>query len=324
MVGERIRSELSGAVCLIESWASGTANVFDQEGAQSAAGWSLVSPIGHLYRAGYPDPFRLLSESIYENDWDLLVILDGCRVDLMREVASEYTFINVIDTKYSLGTDSTEWIQENFVNEPDQQQLTDTCYITGNPHTELALTKDDLGYLDEVWKYEFDYEKGIMPPRPITDRAIAAGRNSNFDRYVIHYMQPHFPSIPQLHLGSTMNPENVGDEWNSIWDRLEQGEVSKQVVWDAYRENLRYILDEIEILLENFQAENTIISADHGNAIGEFGFYGHPRVPIRPIRKVPWCNSSANDEKTIQSEITPPESDSLFNRNEQLQALGYK
>jgi len=242
----------------------------------------------------------------------------------MSEVASEYAFLETVREKYSLGANSTEWIQENFVNEPDQERLKNACYITGNPHTEVTLTGDNLGYLDEVWKYAFDYDRGVMPPRPITDRAISAGRNRDFDRCIVHYMQPHFPSIPRLDLGSTMNPKNVGDEWNSIWNRLRKGEVSEQVVWEAYRENLQHILDEIEVLLKNFQAEKTIISADHGNAFGEFGFYGHPPIPISAIRKVPWCKSSANDEGTRQPDITPPEQDSSFSRNEQLQALGYK
>lgn len=324
MVGKRIMSGLSGTGSLVESWVSGTSRVFIQEGARSAAGWALISPVGHLSRAGYFDPFRFLSESIYETEWDLLIILDGCRVDLMREVASEYSFLESVGTKYSLGADSTEWIQENFVNEPNRERLENTCYITGNPHTELTLTGNELGSLDEVWKYEFDYDKGVMPPRPITDRAISAGRNSDFDRYVVHYMQPHFPSIPRLDLGSTMNPKTVGDEWNSIWDQLEQGEVSEEVVWRAYQDNLRYILDEVEVLLKNFQAENTIISADHGNAFGEFGFYGHPRVPISATRKIPWYKSSASDEETMQAEIIPPESDSSVSRDEQLRALGYK
>lgn len=324
MVGERITDRLAGTSSLVESWASGTSRVLTQEGIRSATGWALVSPVGHLSRAGYFDPFRFLSESIYETEWDLLVILDGCRVDLMKEVASEYDFLETVGTNYSLGANSTEWIRENFTHESDREQLENTCYITGNPHTELTLTGDELGDLDEVWKYEFDYDKGVMPPRPITDRAISAGRNSDFDRYVVHYMQPHFPSIPRLDLGSRMNPKNVGEEWNSIWDKLEQGEVSGEVVWEAYLENLRYVLSEVEILLQNFDAEDTIISADHGNAIGDFGYYGHPRVPISSIRKIPWCDSSASDEETMQPEITPPESDSSVSRDEQLRALGYK
>jgi len=317
-------SGLSQTGSLVESWVFGTGRVLIQEGVRSAAGWALVSPVGHLSRSRYFDPFRFLSESIYETEWDLLVILDGCRVDLMREVVGEYSFLGPVGTKYSLGADSTEWIQKNFANELDRERLKNTCYITGNPHTELTLIGDELGYLDEVWKYGFDYDKGVMPPRPITDRAISVGRSTDFGRYVVHYMQPHFPSIPRLDLGSTMNPKTVGDEWDSIWDQLEQGEVSEEVVWEAYQDNLRYVLNEVDVLLRNFHAENTIISADHGNAFGEFGFYGHPRIPISPIRKVPWCESSASDRETMQPEITPPESDSSFNKNEQLQALGYK
>jgi len=36
--------------------------------------------------------------NIYERDWDALVVLDACRVDILREVADEYEFIDEVDS----------------------------------------------------------------------------------------------------------------------------------------------------------------------------------------------------------------------------------
>lgn len=315
---------ISECLSLVQSWWDGVQRIWQQEGAQTAIGWALVSPIWHFSNAAGIDLLSPISESVYESEWDLLIILDACRADLLQEVAEEYDFIDSVDTIYSLGGDSTGWIRENFVRSKYQEQVQDTCYITGNPHTDIVLTGREFKYLDEVWKYAFDYDNGVMPPRPITERAVAVGRQQNCDRLIVHYMQPHFPSLPNLTLGSTMNPKTVGTEWESIWKQLEEGKIEKQVVWAAYRENLRYILDEVELLLENIAADKVVISADHGNAAGELGFYGHQDVPIPAIRKVPWCETTSHDKKTLIPDPKRPDNTTSFDREEQLDALGYK
>jgi len=306
------------------SWKKGIKRVWLNENPSRALGWALAAPVAHFTRFADIDLFAPFSESIYNREWDLLIILDACRVDLLHEVAEEYEFISSIETIYSLGADSTEWMEKNFTKKEYTTEVQNTCYITGNPHTEMLSSTDRFGYVDEVWRSAFDYEKGFMPPRPITERAVSTGRTQEWDRVIVHYMQPHFPSIPCLDLGSTMNPENVGSEWDSIWKRLSEGNAKKEEVWDAYKKNLHHILDEIEILLQNIDAKKAVISSDHGNAIGELGFYGHVRVPIRSIREVPWCQTVARDEETLNPEIKPPHNGDSFDLDQQLTALGYK
>jgi len=36
---------------------------------------------------------------IYEREWDVLVVLDACRLDLMEGVADEYEFIERVDSE---------------------------------------------------------------------------------------------------------------------------------------------------------------------------------------------------------------------------------
>jgi hypothetical protein len=314
----------SSGASLIKSWVDGIGRVHRQDGPSTAVGWGVAAPVSYLTTSAGIDLFAPVAESIYEYDWDMLVILDACRVDLLEEVAEEYAFIKSIDTTYSLGADSTRWIRENFTRDAFREEVQQTCYITGNPHTKLVLSGNEFRHLDEVWTYAFDDEQGFMPPRSITERAVAASREHNYNRLVVHYMQPHFPSVPRLDLGSTMDPKTVGTEWYSVWKQLKNEAIDRDVIWNAYRENLRYVLDEVAVLLENVDADTTIISADHGNAVGELGFYGHKDIPVRAVRRVPWCRTTGRDRGTLQPDLEPLEEANTSDLDEQLAALGYK
>lgn len=82
------------------------------------------------------------------------------------------------------------------------------------------------------------------------------------------------------------------------------GEPSIEGVWEDYRDNLRYVLDDVSLLRDNIDAERFAISADHGNAIWEYGLYGHPGgISLPVLNEVPWCVTDATDHQTH----TPPE-----------------
>lgn len=47
------------------------------------------------------------------------------------------------------------------------------------------------------------------------------------------------------------------------------------------------MLEEVELLLNNIEAEFVAFTADHENAVWEMGIYGHSNVPIDALRVVP-------------------------------------
>ncbi len=56
----------------------------------------------------------------------------------------------------------------------------------------------------------------------------------------------------------------------------------------AYKNNLEAVLSEVEKIVERFPQENRIvITADHGELLGEDGLYGHG-YPHPLLRNVPW------------------------------------
>lgn len=305
-------------------WVQETRDRARQNGVVSAAkAGAYEFYVGGLRRINtvYPK-----GENIYDRDWDLLILLDACRVDLISEVDSDYEFLDTPGKLTSVGSSSLEWLQRTFCDEyVDEMQK--TAYVTGNPFSYRVLDEDDFLVFDEAWTYAWDDEAGTIPARPLTDRTIAAAREHSPDRLIVHYMQPHLPSVPDP-LSDGMNAETLGQGkgWESPWKLLRRGELTYERVWDAYRTNLNYVLSDVELLLRNVDAERAVISADHGNAAGEFGVYGHPRVPLSVVRQVPWYETTAIDEGGYEPDFDPETNvtDTIDDVEDRLSALGYR
>jgi len=259
---------------------------------------------------------------VYDREWDLLVVVDACRLDLMREAAPGYEFVDDISAFRSLDSMTRAWMEKNFV--PTYvSEMAKTAYVCGNPFSKEVLDAEDFLVLDEAWQYVWE-EPGTVPPRAITDRAIATAREHRPERLVVHYMQPHCPFLSRADLTRGKRLDRFGDqEWDDVWEKLRAGEVSREEVWAGYRENLELALDDVAVLLENVDAERVVITSDHGNALGEWMVYGHPPgMPMDCLRVVPWIETTAVDRGTHVPE-TEAETDVNESRAEQLAALGY-
>ncbi len=275
----------------------------------------------------------------YEQDWDALIILDACRVDALQELQDEFSFINSVDSVTSVGSTSGEWMAHTF-DRAYREEIAQTAMVTANVHSETVLRDrvvppqyvaapftwpawnpvepDSLGLLDEVWRYEWDDELGTVPPRAITDQAITAGRMGEYDRMVVHYLQPHAPYL-------AANPDGtVTTTYEEPLKSLRKGNISRPEAWDAYLETLRLVLSDVELLIDNMDAERVVLTADHGEAFGEVGFYEHPVCCPHPVvKKVPWVELTATDSETYEpaiKDVNPPEQSDITG---QLEALGY-
>lgn len=302
-------------------WASVATERIQNDG-QAGVWWALISLYYALLIKRFPtDHFDRRGDPIYRKDWDVLIVLDACRADLMGEVADEYDYVNT-ETTYSVASTSAEWMYRNF-GPGYSDEMQETVHVTGNPFSNVALSSDQFLVLDEVWQYAWDEDIGTVHPRAITDRAITHGRDVDWDRMILHYMQPHFPSVPNPELGAGMD-RNCSKWEGSVWRLLRAGETTESEVWEAYRANLRYVLDDLRIVLDNLDADRIVITSDHGNAIGDFGFYGHPDgILLRCLREVPWCVTTATDsgEYVPQSYETTGDKDASV--KERLADLGY-
>ena len=254
--------------------------------------------------------------NVYEKDWDLLIILDACRVDAMEEVVDEYLFLNEPDTHRSTASTSGEWMRTTFTQEL-YDEIQNTVYVTANQHSMEIKDEPFLGF-EDVYEYGWDAEHGTVLAETVTNIAIDAGREyaDSRDRMIVHYMQPHFPSIPK--------PIGHGNKFDNVWKGLMIGRNNKEEVWKSYIANLRYVLDQVEVLLDNIDAQNVVISADHGNGIGEWGVYEHPvGIPTASVKTVPWYITTASDEETYDPEEIGVREVSDESTEQRLKSLGY-
>jgi hypothetical protein len=269
-------------------------------------------------RYAYLQAFRVVGkriggESIWNQDWDVLTVLDGCRYDTFKE-----EFDPEVDRIRSVGSTSHTWLSKTF----SDRDTSSIAYISGNPYAS-SLDSDEFAYfhLEPVKKTEYGVE--TVPPEQLTERAIHVWRNRehlDVESMVVHYMQPHVPFRSRPEWFEEWKGTNG---WGSgIWSSLRTGELNHEAFFEAYRDNLRWVLEDgIDTLRENCEAQ-IAITADHGNAAGEWFLYGHPTGGLAPsIRDVPWVILEGNDRKTLSPTIT--ESSTDIDREAQLQALGY-
>jgi hypothetical protein len=122
----------------------------------------------------------------------------------------------------------------------------------------------------------------------------------------VHYIQPHYPFIGetgrQIEHGAVTGDGVIANERKvrSIWDQLESGSVDREVVWQAYRENLELVLPEVERLLDGLVGKS-VVTSDHGNSFGELSVYGHPGgVYLTSLVKVPWLEIDSDTRKHVE------------------------
>lgn len=291
---------------------------------------------------------------VMDKEWDVLVVLDTCRYDAMQDVADEYDFIEDVGKIWSRGAHSVEWISHTFSTD-HRTELSETAYISANPFSKVVIDQhhqntdesaakrirkygdwdlispEDLAHLEHVWEYDLDTadvkqlkEEGSIPehvtlPEHITDRGIDVWRNRQPERMILHYWQPHKPFIANaLKERRSLKPHE-----EEFFEYLRDTD-DKETVYETFLDELRYVLDSVAVLLGNIDAETVAITADHGEAMGEYGDYNHPMGILNPyVRYVPWVETTATDTGGY-TPTTKLETRTDASVDETLEALGYK
>jgi hypothetical protein len=264
--------------------------------------------------------YDLISTNVYEREWDILIILDCMTCEMVNRCVDEYSFLSDMDSIVSVGSTSTEWMEKTFTQNY-LSEVNNTLYITGNTHSHDWINYEYFYNVKEVWKEGWHVDSKTVPPRRITDTAIHHHRKSDPKRMILHYMQPHQPFI---NLNGTSLYE---DSNNMTLEELHYLEgYSREEILDAYVGNLRAVLDDIVLLLSNISGDKVVISADHGEALGEKSVWGHPRgAGIKKVNIVPWFETTATDTKEYEPDYTPIEESQATNAEvmEKLSQLGY-
>lgn len=296
-------------------------------------GLDVFNSLNFTITSRYP-----LGTNIFAEEWDLAVVLDACRVDFMQEVADEYDFITNVGSIWSVGSSSHEWTTQTF-NRKHAEAFERTAFLSANPFSQRVLINgstppygnilpfgsfawqpcrsDDLAYYEQVSMDDTGFTNTV-PPWKMTDRLISVGRNGSQPRVAAHYFQPHRPFVAPT--------DDPMEESEMTYDRpmemYDRGELSYDELWSAQIDCLRAVLNCIEVLLNNFEAERVIITADHGQLLGEFGVTGHPGGLWLPeVKRVPWIEATATDEETYTPRSKEAETAEVT--EDRLRHLGY-
>lgn len=262
--------------------------------------------------------------SIFEEEWDLCVVLDACRADELERRTGSFPWLDEVGRFPSIASCTWNWLPRTMETTPDEV-LRDTTYVCANPFSDRFCSDDQFHALDEVWRYAWDDERGTVLPRPVTDRAVAHGRSTDSDRLVVHYMQPHVPFLSDD--ATDISRSNFDLDASSAaddWDRVARGDLSRSTAISWYRETLDAVLEEVDLLLSNVDADRVVVTSDHGEAFGEWGLYGHPSdIALPCLTQVPWVETTATDRGTHAPDEYSRDAGET-GRAERFRALGYR
>lgn len=218
---------------------------------------------------------------VMEEDWDCLIVLDACRYDYFK--ALNDIIPGKLEKRISVAPSTGTWIYRNF-----SDQHYDVVYVSAHPlisPTALKMRNSknlfkrfhSVGFnpfsrIDNVWRYCWDSKLDTVPPDRVTKAAVRNAAKYPTKRIIVHYVQPHDPLI--------FGPKSWLLE-------VQKGKMSIDEVKVGYAMNLKLVLREVEKLRRRLKGK-IVVTADHGQALGDYWIYKHPYFLVKPLIQIPW------------------------------------
>jgi hypothetical protein len=241
--------------------------------------------------------------AVLDEDWDTLVILDGCRYDVFEQCVG---MEGDLSSRISRGSNTVEFLRGNLAD----RTVNDTVYVTANP--QLYRHRDDINatFYDvvDVWDSEgWDGGHGTVLPETVARYGKEALAEHDDKRIIVHFVQPHYPFIGAETDFDKGHLETEDDGELNPWDRIMQDRVSvdRERIWELYRDNLQRCLPHVRDLVDATPYK-TVVTADHGNMFGDRALpfpireWGHPRgLYTEQLVKVPWFTPPYEERKAV-------------------------
>jgi hypothetical protein len=269
--------------------------------------------------------------SIMEEDWDHLIILDACRYDYFEKIYKDYLG-GKLRKVISPASHTKEWIKKVF-----RGKYNDVVYVSANPLINSMGVGDfdarkHFHKVIDVWDHGWDKKIEMVPPENVNKATLRARDDYPDKRLIIHYAQPHGPYLslgasekrgaPFQRLGAWVGKflerkfrKFVGRALEKFFGRtpilwkirgilgqrpLTPEEVAfregKGSLHQAYEKNLKIALIYVAKLVKELPGK-IVITADHGECLGEEGRYNHePELHIPALVEVPWLEVKGGGE----------------------------
>lgn len=262
-----------------------------------------------------------------DKDWDVLIVLDGCRADILESLEDEFHFLNISEESrvWSPAGETKEWIEKTFSEKQavkHRNRIQELTVVLSNPELTPKQEIFNQQNLHSLWTIGWNTDIGAVPSSLVTDKAIIEYRKEQTDEMIVQYMQPSCLSLQKkTQLDYTVQNSFSGSR--TIWQKLRDSDIDQETVVSLYKETLRGTLESIEKLLRSIDAETVVISSDHGVSFGEYGLYGDgTEIQTPQVRTVPWVVTSANNNSSI-SPVEPKHQVLSSEQRRKLNQFGY-
>ena len=218
------------------------------------------------------------SEFLRRGDFQILIILDACRLDIFQEVIQEYDQLKgVLHEVDSEATCTPHWYNKHWshknkvvlISANPQPWWKGANFAARNFRTNVRAWNEDndTNRVNSTLRYLLNYIK----------------KSEGDTHYMVHCVPPHLPFL--------------GEKGVELFDSLTQGEkVEGQKIYrliekygretgdwgrvrECYKENLRIALVDIIENMSELKNYRVVITSDHGELIGEDGLYDHLSNP---------------------------------------------
>jgi hypothetical protein len=253
-----------------------------------------------------------------EIDWDVLIVLDACRHDVLSEVA-QWPIGSAITPETSTG----RWLPKM-----KEYNVFDGAHVVA-ANSQYAKLDVGAANVEGVWDSAWNSDLGNAPPEPVFDTVddhIADGRTP----VVGHTLPPHAPYVGKLDTEwIPLQPElDIMHGWdtadnaaNMSWQAaMARGAVPAEEARRAYQTSVASVWDSLEPYLARWVRDGleVVVTADHGEVFGhyrDFWLYEHPAgCFVEPLCKVPFIHFPGD----WHADVDPRSVD------EHLRALGYR
>jgi len=216
---------------------------------------------------------------IEKRDWDNLIILDACRYDYFESSYREYLKGSLLKA-LSPASCTREWFMRCW------SKVYDITYFSSIPMTASYWIARHFSKVIKLWLHGWDKTLGTVPPWAVNNAVIKELKNNPSSSFLIHYIQPHWPYIAN---GTPLIGKNLrGKKRRTLKSKNITETDDIQELREGYSKNLHIVLKYVKQLLPHLHG-NTVITADHGEMLGEKDKFGHNCQWNDPIlRTVPW------------------------------------
>ncbi|MFW6195862.1 MAG: sulfatase-like hydrolase/transferase [Thermoplasmatota archaeon] len=258
-------------------------------------------------------------------DWDYLIVLDACRFDYFKENCDfEGDLCRVKSPAFERAKENIAPTSVWYIN-IFEDMYEDVHHVSSHPRVNSRTPVEGFkgwehfGKVYDLWDTEWDEEYGTVKPEDVTEKSRKYISENPDKKFIIHYMQPHTPylSLDPPETKKKREPESRTSFWRKLRNKMVA--TARKVIGDevavklmrllrlpplspmddalrkvggdgvkkAYRDNLRIVLDSLNTLLPELSGR-IVITADHGELLGEKGRYGHDFEAQEKLVEVPW------------------------------------